>query len=36
MEGSELQTQNRRIEEYVQAAADVWGKSGVQFGALER
>ena len=36
MEGSELQTQNRGIGEYVQAAAEVWGRSGVQFGALER
>ena len=36
MEGSELQTQNRGIGECVQAAAEVWGRSGVQFGALER
>ena len=36
IEGSELQKQNRRIGECVQAAAEVWGRSGVQFGALER
>ena len=36
MEGSELQRQNRGIGECVQAAAEVWGRSGVQFGALER
>ena len=36
MEGSELQTQNRGIRDCVQAAAEVWGRSGVQFGTLER
>ena len=36
MEGSELQIQNRGIGEYVQSAAEVWGRSGVQFGALEK
>ena len=36
IEGSELQTQNSQIGECVQAVAEVWGRSGVQFGALER
>ena len=36
MEGSEIQPQNTGIGECVQAAAEVWGRSGVQFGALDR
>ena len=36
MKGSESQTQSRGIEECVHAAAEVWGRSGVQFGALAR